>query len=66
MSNNQSPGSANLLPDNFFADARLQPIEPWPSPVEGHVLLDNLVRDLQRFVVFPKWAAETPGPLDFA
>jgi hypothetical protein len=34
-------------------------VEPWPKPVDGAVLLDALVKELQRFVVFPKWAVET-------
>jgi hypothetical protein len=36
-----------------------RPIEPWPEPVVGHVLLDFIVAFLTRFVVLPKWAAET-------
>jgi putative DNA primase/helicase len=34
-------------------------IEPWPEPVEGKALLDELSLVLSRFVVLPKWAAET-------
>ena len=34
-------------------------VEPWPEPVDGAKLLDALMAELQRFVVFPKWAAET-------
>ena len=34
-------------------------VEPWPEPVDGAQLLDALMSELQRFVVFPKWAAET-------
>ena len=41
------------------ANPEFAPVEPWPDPVEGHVLLDGIVRELVRFVVFPKWAAET-------
>jgi len=37
----------------------LPPVEPWPEPVDGKELLDALVRELNWFVVFPKWAAET-------
>ena len=33
-------------------------IEPWPEPVDGQALLDELVRTVQRFVVLPQWAVE--------
>jgi putative DNA primase/helicase len=36
-----------------------EPVEPWPDPVQGHLLLDALVAQLSRFVVFPEHAAET-------
>jgi hypothetical protein len=32
---------------------------PWPEPVDGSALLDELARILTRRVVLPKWAAET-------
>lgn len=32
--------------------------EPWPDPVDGASLLDDLVATLKRFVVFPSHAAE--------
>ncbi|HEV2394925.1 MAG TPA: DUF3631 domain-containing protein [Verrucomicrobiae bacterium] len=34
-------------------------VEPWHEPVNGAELLDRLVAELARFVVFPRWAAET-------
>ena len=34
-------------------------VEPWPETVDGEELLDGLVRELERFVVFSKWVAET-------
>ncbi|MGA2749926.1 MAG: DUF3631 domain-containing protein [Verrucomicrobiota bacterium] len=34
-------------------------VGPWPEPVEGHALLDDLAQTLSRFVVLPKWAPET-------
>jgi hypothetical protein len=37
----------------------LPEVEPWPEPVNGPALLDELERALRRFVVLPKWAAET-------
>jgi hypothetical protein len=33
-------------------------VEPWPEGVDGAELLDGLMKELQRFVVFPKWGAE--------
>src|SRR3982750_1877202 len=33
--------------------------EPWLEPVDGAELLEALMIELQRFVVCPKWAAET-------
>jgi len=33
-------------------------IEPWPEPVDGQALLDELARTVQRFVVLPRWAGE--------
>src|SRR5438093_3212901 len=33
--------------------------DPWPEPVDGGGLLDELAGVLTRFVVLPKWAAET-------
>jgi len=37
----------------------LPEVEPWPEPVSGAALLDELEGVLRRFVVLPKWAAET-------
>ncbi|HWX19904.1 MAG TPA: DUF3631 domain-containing protein [Candidatus Binatia bacterium] len=34
-------------------------IEPWPEPVDGKALLDDILAELRRFIVFPKWTAET-------
>jgi hypothetical protein len=34
-------------------------VEPWPEPVDGAVLLSDLKETFRRFVVLPKWAAET-------
>jgi hypothetical protein len=34
-------------------------IQPWPKAVDGAALLNELERVLKRFVVLPKWAAET-------
>src|SRR5436190_8587513 len=37
----------------------LPDVEPWPHPVDGKLLLTQLVRVLSLFVILPKWAAET-------
>ena len=34
-------------------------IEPWPEPVNGELLLNELLAIINRFVVLPKWAGET-------
>ncbi|MGZ5543253.1 MAG: DUF3631 domain-containing protein [Limisphaerales bacterium] len=34
-------------------------MEPWPEAVDGKELLDELASVLTRFVVLPRWAAET-------
>jgi hypothetical protein len=34
-------------------------VEPWPEPVDGKLLLDELAQMLRRVVVLPKWGAET-------
>src|SRR5436309_10515364 len=39
-----------------FAQA---PVEPWPEPVDGRVLLDELCQVLKRYVVLPERAVET-------
>ena len=41
------------------ARAWVSAVRPWPEPVEGHALLDNLAQTVRRFVVLPKGAAET-------
>src|SRR5438105_10125785 len=38
---------------------QLPPVEPWPEPVNGKSLLDELRQFLTLFVILPKWAAET-------
>jgi hypothetical protein len=37
----------------------LTEIQPWPDPVDGQLLLDDLAKLLRRFVVLPRSAAET-------
>ena len=37
----------------------IREVEPWPEVVDGKELLDELVEVLTRFVVLPKFGAET-------
>ena len=37
----------------------LPPVEPWPEPVNGRALLDGSKRWVRRFVILPRWVAET-------
>jgi len=37
----------------------LPAVEPWPEPVCGKVLLDDIARWVSRFVILPPWAADT-------
>jgi putative DNA primase/helicase len=37
----------------------LKLVEPWPEPVDGRILLNELRDYLKRFIVLPQWAAET-------
>ncbi|HEY5911117.1 MAG TPA: DUF3631 domain-containing protein [Verrucomicrobiae bacterium] len=52
------PGSAEL-PEYLEALLALPPVEPWPQPVDGSQLLDELRRTVSSFVVLPSWAPET-------
>jgi hypothetical protein len=45
--------------DQAEFDTALEPVEAWPTAVDGAGLLDAIVAELRRFVIFPKWAAET-------
>jgi len=40
------------------ASVEFEEVEPWPAAVDGAELLDGLVKELRRFVVFSKWVAE--------
>src|SRR5438128_1639671 len=53
-------GEENSRPTRRFDPTlKIPVIEPWPEPVDGSVLLDQIVWTLKLFVVLPKWAAET-------
>ena len=46
--------------DNYLRDLlALPPVKPWPEPVDGARLLDELVEAITRVVVLPQWAPET-------
>ena len=45
--------------DESFEGLNLPPVEPWPEPVNGKALFDELRQWLGRFVVLPRWVAET-------
>ena len=36
----------------------LKEVEPWPEPVDGKALLDEIAATLPRFVVLGKWIIE--------
>ena len=45
--------------DSYTQSLQVEDVAPWPEPVEGAALLEDLRRTLKRFVVLPAWAAET-------
>jgi putative DNA primase/helicase len=55
---NNTPGLATSPPSRHPI-LGLSPVEPWPEPVDGAALLDEIARLLSLFVVLPLWAAET-------
>ena len=38
---------------------QLPEIEPWPEPINGELLLNEMLAIINRFVVLPNWAGET-------
>jgi hypothetical protein len=59
------PPAAELLPgpgdlDDYLRDLlALPPVKPWPEPVDGCQLLDEIMGAIGRVVVLPRWAPET-------
>src|SRR5436190_2969451 len=45
--------------DESFDGLSMPPVEPWPEPVNGKVLFDDLKRWLMRFVIMARWVPET-------
>src|SRR5439155_6798447 len=61
------PGSAGDVNDSHGDEIppmrsqsalNLPPVVPWPEPVDGKVLLDELKYWLHYFIVLPQWSAE--------
>jgi len=59
LQNSETPKLQNSLALSRPALLELRDVEPWPTPVDGKLLLDALVQVLRRFVVLPLWGAET-------
>src|SRR5437867_9566826 len=59
-----SPAGGNGTPQPPAIETRFLPVlelpdaEPWPEPVDGKALLDELVHTLKLLVILPKCAAE--------
>jgi hypothetical protein len=47
------------LDDYLHSILALPPVKPWPEPVDGCQLLNDILSTITRFVVLPKWAPET-------
>ena len=66
-SENQNPPNSTLPPGTNTAELdeylkcllATPPVEPWPDPVDGSPLLDEILNIVCRFVVLPKWVPET-------
>ena len=48
-----------MRPDQGLGGLAFAAVEPWPEPVDGEALLDELEQVMRRFVVLPKYGAET-------
>jgi hypothetical protein len=53
------PASADPTTITLAAPLSLEVVEPWPESLDGKLLLDDLATLLKRFIILPKWAAET-------
>ncbi len=51
--------SNGLETNKFNVNQAIRDVEPWPEPVDGNVLLDEVRGVLLLFLVLPQWAAET-------
>ena len=54
---NDSQGD-EIPPMRSQSALNLPPVVPWPEPVDGKVLLDELKYWLHYFIVLPRWSAE--------
>src|SRR5437763_16661314 len=59
IGNDSFDGDEQIPPLHSESELNLPPVEPWPEPVDGRVLLDTVKAWLVRFVVLPNWVAET-------
>src|SRR5436305_13583233 len=59
MGNDSFDGDEQIPPLHSQSELNLPPVQPWPEPVDGRVLLDTVRGWLVRFVVLPKWVPET-------
>jgi putative DNA primase/helicase len=62
LHNNGTPGAAagGAELDKYLRDLlALPPVTPWPEPVVGAALLEEILQAMRRVVVLPKWAGET-------
>ena len=48
-----------MPPMRSQSELNLPAVEPWPEPVDGRDLLNELRQLANRLVVLPKWAGET-------
>src|SRR5439155_10133357 len=55
----EDAGNGGRVKFHSPSSVELPVVEPWPEPVDGKELLDAIMSELQRVVVFPIWAAET-------
>jgi len=52
--------NSNCEPGGQFEEMlKIPVVKPWPEPVDGCVLLDQIAWTLNLFVILPEWAAET-------
>src|SRR5437773_50973 len=56
---NSPPAHQSTNPLIHQSSLNLPAVIPWPEPVDGKLLLDILAAIFTRFVILPKWAAET-------
>jgi hypothetical protein len=53
---NGSPKRGHWIPADWAV--KLKKVEPWPEPVDGKALLDEIAQTVERVVVLSQWAIE--------